>query len=180
MNNNYEQEFVEKVSVANQPAPSNWQAPSSTGPKSSLLLVVVIIFAIIVLVESVALIIFATNYGEVLDLYGDGDIEYPDDLTGDYSDELSSNSNFDYDDNFDVTSFNLTCTNEDDFEYAFTKSGTYQKTDSASNTIDSGTYSIINGGAVVLDSANQSEDKVVYYDGYVVMDGIDSYMCDDE
>lgn len=180
MDNNYEQEFIKKVKTTNQPTPPNRRTQSSAEAKPSLALIVAIILAITVLVESVALIVFAVNYGEVLDLYGDTGIEYPEEPTSDSPEELSSDSDFDYDDDLNITAFNLTCTNEDDSQYVFTKSGTYQKSNSASNAIDSGTYSIINSGAIVLDSANQSEDKIVYYDGYDIIEGTSFYTCDDE
>lgn len=177
-NNNYEQEFLKKVQQ--QPAPSPRPVAKTTTSATSLPLILSILLAIVVLVESVALVIFAINYGAVLDLYGE--TEYDENTTGtnDSPDALNEGAVFSYDENYNITAFEITCTAEDGSKFAFTKSGTYQKTDSSSNSIDSGNYSITNGSAVILKSANNPGDKIVYYDGYDVIEGLSFYTCETE
>ena len=178
--NSYEQEFIKNVKRAS--GPSVGGANSGATSSSKLPLVVSILLAIIVLVESVALIVFAINYAEVLDLYGeDVAVEY--DSSKDSPEDLSENSNFTFDNDYNVTAFNLECVSEDDAKYSFTKAGEYKKTDKTSAVTDSGSYSIVNSGAVILNSRSDAiggEKKIVYYDGYNIMDGLNFYTCDEE
>ena len=176
-NNSYEQEFIKSIKQPKQPVPTPRPALKPNSDASTLPLIVSIILGIVVLVESVALIIFAINYGEVLDLYGENNSTSSGEATNDSPEALSENSNFTYDEDYNVISFDLTCTAEDGSKYAFTKAGTYQKTDGSSNSVDSGSYSVINSGAVVLKSSNQTNDKTVYYDGYDIIEGITFYTC---
>ena len=174
--NSYEQEFIKNVKRASVSPVGNGANGSSKLP-----LVVSILLAVVVLLESVALIVFAINYAEVLDLYG-GDVVAEYDSSKDSPEDLSENSNFTFDKDYNVIAFNLECVAEDDTKYSFTKAGEYKKTDKTSAVTDSGSYSIVNSGAVVLnggsDTAN-GEKKIVYYDGYNIMDGLDFYTCDE-
>lgn len=174
---NYEQEFINNIKQTGQPALSPHPAPKSTSNASVIQLTIIIILAIIVLIESVALAIFIVNYGEVLDLYGDYETEYNEETIDDSPEALSQSSSFSYDKKYNITAFNLVCTAEDDSKYTFSKSGEYQKSSSSSDSTESGIYSIINSGAVVLNNPNQTEDKIVYYDGYDIIEGVTFYTC---
>ena len=172
-NNNYEQEFIKSIKQTKQPASSSRPAPKPTSNPSTLPMVVAIILGIIVLVESVALTVFAVNYGVTLDLYGDEGFEYD----ADSSENVSEEDSIQYDEDYNIVAFDLDCVAEDDSRYTFTKSGSYQKTDNNSNLLDSGTYSVINDAAVALKSASQGNAESVYYDGYNIVEGVTFYDC---
>ena len=179
-NNNYEQEFIQNVKRTSQPVPSRQTALKTSANTSVAPLVIAIILALVVLIESIALAIFAVNYGEALDLYGgdySSEIEY--DSVSDSPEALSEASSYNYDDDYNITAFDLTCTTDDGSKYTFTKSKSYQKTDASSNSTSSGSYSIINSGAVVLNSSNTNEEKIVYYDGYDIIEGTTFYACEE-
>lgn len=172
-NNNYEQQFIQNTRQSNQPmAPRPAAAPSTSG--SVLPLVIAIILAFIVLIESIVLAIFAVNYFTPEE-------EFEDITTvNDSPEALSAAGSYTYDANYGITAFNLTCTSDDGATFTFTKAKEYQQTDTSSNPVSNGTYSIINSGAVVLDDPNTSgEDKIVYYDGYNIIDGVTFYACEE-
>ena len=178
--NTYEQEFIKNVRQAAHATPPAKTKVGDSAAGSKLPLILSIFLTFVVLVESVALIVFAVNYAEVLDLYGeDVTIEY--DSSKDSPEDLSEDSKFNYDSEYLVTAFDLECTAEDGTKYSFTKSGSYKKTDKTSAVTDSGSYSIVNGGAVVLNGGNNTSDEknIVYYDGYSIMEGLNFYTCDE-
>lgn len=176
-NNNYEQEFINNVKQTKQPVSSPRFVPGTTAKASTLPWIISMVFALIVLVESVALVIFAINYGEALDLYGGGNSSESS-TTNDSPEAISEGGAFNYDDDYNITAFALTCTNDDGSSYTFTKDGTYQQKNSSSNPVDSGTYTVTNSSAVVLKSPNQPNDRIVYYDGYDIVEGLSFYSCD--
>lgn len=178
-NNSYEQEFIKNIKQTKQPASPPRPTPKPITNSSTPSLIVSIILGIIVLVESVALVIFAINYGEVLGLYGETGAEYIEGSIEETPESLSEKSAFNYDDEYNITAFNLVCNTEDGSQYEFTKTGTYQKTSNASSSTDSGTYSIVNNSAVVLENPSRTDDIVVYFDGDTIIDGTDFYTCDD-
>ncbi|MBQ6414609.1 hypothetical protein IJI28_03255 [Candidatus Saccharibacteria bacterium] len=177
-NSNYEKEFINSIKQTGQQIPLSQQKLKIATNTSKPHLAITIILAIIVLIESVALAILAFNYGEVLDLYGNNEPEYNETTNNDSPEALSNDNDFTYGENYEVTAFNLICTNGDGSKYTFTKSKNYQKTDTSLGSTESGTYSIVNGGAVILNNPNQTEEKIVYYNGYDIMEGTTFYTCD--
>lgn len=172
-NNNYEQEFIKNIKQVSQPMPSPQPAPRTSSNASILSLVIAIVLAFIVLIESIVLAVFAVNY-----FTPEEEFEEITTTVDDSPEALSAASSYTYDENYGITAFNLTCTAEDGATYTFTKAKEYQQTDASSNPVSSGTYSIINSGAVVLDDPSTSgEDKIVYYDGYDIIDGVTFYTC---
>ena len=178
-NNSYEQDFIKNVKQTKQPAAPSRSTSKTTTSTSMLPTIVAIILGLIVLVESVALVIFAINYGVVLDLYGDSTIEYVDEETEGTPESLSESSSYEYDEDFNVVAFDLICSAEGGSRYEFAKSGAYQKTDSGSNLLDSGTYSILENSVVVLKNPDRTEDEFIYYDGYdVIIEDDTFYDCE--
>lgn len=176
-NSNYEKEFINNIKQAGQQAPLPQQKLKIATNTSKLQLVITITLAIIVLIESIALAIFAFNYGEVLDLYGGNEPEYNEATNNDSPEALSNDNDFTYGENYEITAFNIICTNEDGSKYTFSKSKNYQKTDTSSGSTESGTYSIINGSAIILNDSNQTEEQVIYYNGYDIIEGTTFYTC---
>lgn len=176
-NDSYEKAFINSIKQTEQQTPSLQPKSKTVTNTPTLLLIMAITLAAIVLIESIALTIFAVNYGEVLDLYGGHESENSETAANDSPEALSENGDFNYDEDYNVTAFNLTCTNEDKSKYIFNKNGEYQKTDASSNPTESGTYSIINSSAIVLKNPKQTENKIVYYDGYDVIEDITFYDC---
>lgn len=176
-NSNYEKEFINSIKQTAQQAPAPQLKPKTAANTSKLQLIITIIFGIIVLIESIALAILAYNYGEVLDLYGNNEPEYNEATNNDSPEALSEDNDFSYDEDYNITAFNLVCTSGDGSKYTFNKSKEYQKTDTSSSITESGTYSIIKGSAIILNSPNHTEEKVVYYDGYDIIDVTTFYTC---
>lgn len=174
-NNDFEQDFIKKVKQ--QPVVPQKTVTETTVRSSMLTLILPIIFAVVVLVESVALVIFAINYGVVLNLYGENYAEHSEEKVDDLPEAHGENNDYSIDDNYNVIAFNLTCEVQDGSRYTFAKSGNYQKYDKTSDTTESGSYSIVNGSAVVLKNSNQSEDTVVFYDGENIIENTTFYVC---
>ena len=182
-NNNYEQDFIKNVRATSRVAPPANKGVGSTDGASRLPLIVSIVLAMAVLVESIALIVFAVNYGEVLDLYGEDLVESELDVNDDSPEALSEGSIYNFDENYMITAFDLTCVADDGMKYSFTKAGDYEKTDDSSNIIDSGTYSILNGSVVVLNNSDGSANdkkKATYYDGAYFIEDTTFYTCEEE
>ena len=173
-NNSYEQQFIRNVKQTARPTPpknTNISTPSST----KLPLIVAIVLAVTLLIESVVLIIFVVNSFD----FEEEDYDDEETYANDSPEALSENSNFEYDNNYHITAFNLSCDTEEGAKYTFDKSGVYQKTDKSSNLVDSGIYSITNDTAVILKNAEtSSQERIVYYDGYSIVEGLTFYYCD--
>lgn len=182
-NNNYEQDFIKNVRATSRVAPPANKGVGGADGASRLPLIVSIVLAMVVLVESIALTVFAINYGEVLDLYGDDVADSEFDTNDDSPEALSEGSIYNFDENYMITAFDLTCVADDGIKYSFTKAGDYEKTDDSSNIIDSGTYSILNGSAVVLNNSdvpNGDKKMVAYYDGAYLIEDTTFYTCEEE
>ena len=176
-NNNYEQQFIQNVKQSTTPVVPASSSMSSGNPESSskLPLIIAIILACALLIESIVLVFFATR-----SVSPSAEVEQDtSDIPEDTPEALSDASNFTFDENFAITAFNLTCTNENGTKYVFDKSNTYQKINSATTPIDSGSYSIVNSAAVVLNNS-QNAEEVIYYDGYYVIDGLTFYECEEQ
>ena len=164
--NNFEQQFIKNVG---QSTVANTQTPKNTG---TLSLTIAIIMAVIVLIESIALVVISMSYSQMLDNYfsdeGDGFIEET------YVNE--SETAYQFDDSLNLVSFNLTCTAEDGSKFVFKKAKTYQNTSNSSTS--SGTYSILNGSVIVLnDSSNSGDQQTLYYEGRNIINGTTYYNC---
>ena len=134
------------------------------------LITVIVILAVVCLVEGILLI------NMMLTRPDDDEVAAPT-TTNDSSEALSGNGLY-FDDDYNIIAFDYKCVNSDGAGYLFMKNNTYQQFDAQSDVIDEGDYSIINSGAVILSGASGSEsERIVYYDGYSIMDGIVFYDC---
>ena len=166
-NDNFEQQFSQKVKATMPPAPA---APVVATGGSSLPLIVAIVLGVITLLESVVLIFTLINYFQ---LANPGEVETVPEAEyiegGD--DGLSG-----YDDSGNLIWLNLTCTNkESGNKFVLTKSNKYQYY-TGSTISESGDYAIVNDNLVSLSGSNSS--KVIYYDGYSLADSLTLYDCD--
>lgn len=141
--------------------------PQSNTASPNLPLVISIILALVVLVESIVLIFFGINF------FGSHDDDYVPLDESSYDD--TENSSVEYDDTYTVTALNLQCSNDDGSTITFDDTMNYTTTGS-SQLGESGTYSIVNGEAVVLNS-NSGQERVVYFDDFSIVDGIKFYTC---
>ena len=171
-NNNYGQQFAPQR--MRPQAPSNL-TPTMPTPKNNnnsfLPIVISIILAVIVLVESIALvflIINSTNNAEEETSSADDDY-VPNDMT-------DGSSAYTYDDNYNLTSFSVTCTSEQGDSYIFDQNRRFEKTDANGEETASGTYSILNSTLITLRDAGTDIGNV-FYDGIYVVNGTTFYTC---
>ena len=171
MDNKYEQEFMQNV--RREAAQDRITIPpkaSQSGDSSKLPLAIAIILAIIVLFESIALVILLIHVvnGSTSSFQEDAFYESFDDTP----------PSLEYDSNYQIVSFALTCTSTDGNKYVFTKDKTYEQLNQSSNPTGSGIYKILNSSAVVLNDGNNTS-KTVYYDGLNIIDGTTFYECEE-
>lgn len=168
-NNNFEQQFAQNLQATAAQAQPYTAAASSS---SKLPLVVAIALAAVTLVESIVLIITLSNYFSIVK-------ETNEEVSEEYSlgDDYDAEANYVYDEDYNLTAFEATCTNEDGSSFIFTKNNTFEELNSASSTVNSGTYSIINDDIIPLSSS--STNKVLYYNGFMVADGTKLYNCEE-
>lgn len=176
-NNDFEQQFTQniKASIA-QPSVQSPTAyePSSTHTAGAITnkfpLIIAIALAAVTLVESIALIITLNNYfSYVNDDYIEED---------DTEDIVTQYDNYVYDDDYNLTAINLTCKNDDGTSYVFTTDGKYQALNSSSSLSNFGTYTITNDSLISLNNTDGT-NKVLYYDGFSVADGLTIYSCEE-
>lgn len=173
MDNNsqsYEQAFMQSIQ---QPSPP----PSSIDPtkpnKSFLPIIISIILAFVVIIETIALVSISNKSANSSD-----DEEISRVSTANDSAEDISDARLTFDENYTIVALEFACIADDGAKYEFTKTKTYKHTDASSTVIDSGTYSIVNGGAVVLNETDPTKQRIIYYDGYYIMEGLDFYGCE--
>lgn len=166
-NNNFEQQFTRNVqqTVATQPAArptsTNNNLKSPLASKASWIVIVGLSF--VILLQIVTLIIVLTNFAN-------SPSEEPEDYVDDNSFTAYDDPNFSYDDEENLTAFNIVCDNNNGTNYSFSLDNKY------TSPSGSGTYSITNSNIVILDG---NTDHVLYYDGLSLIDGITIYDCEE-
>lgn len=165
MDNSFEQQFTQNLKATPiQPV----EAPSSDSSK--LPLVISIVLAAIVLFESIALVVALTNYFDTFSYSESEEIVLDDDPT-------SSNYSFDEDDN--LVAFAATCTNSDTgASFTLSKNNSYRENSSATNLTGSGSYAI-KRDSIITFTDSTGEKKTLFYDGYILTDGITIYDCEE-
>ena len=165
-NDNFEQQFQQNLQASMAQPVAN---ESSSG---KLPLIISIALAAVILVESIALVITLNNYFAIMNGEEDGDA-----IT--VEEEPADNGVYVYDDNYNLTAMNITCTSENGAKFVLTNTKNYQELDSSSSQIGSGTYSIINDSLIPLSGANNNQERVLYYDGFNLADGTTLYECEE-
>ena len=164
-NQSFEQQFTQNVrSSAVQPA------SMESGGSSKLPLIVSAILAVIVLIESVALIIMISNYSTANNEY------FADDTT-EIGSEDGTDDTFVYDEDGNVTAMEITCTNENGAKISLDKSNKLEILDSSSKATDSGSYTILRDSVISL--TGSSNDRSLYYDGSFLADDTVIYDCEE-
>lgn len=168
-NSDFAQQFTQNIkATATQPAYTTQPPVASNGAK--LPLIVAAILAVVVLVESIALIITLNNY---FSFFGENNSYGEEAAT---TEDGYTDGNFIYDANDNLTAMNLTCTTEDGRSYGFSIDGKYQQLSGPDILSSFGTYTITNDTLIALNnSANNG--KVLYYDGLNLADGLTIYEC---
>lgn len=185
--NDFEKQFTENVKSATQqfsrngelsippqqasqptPQPKPNTKPVELHNPSIFLITAIVILAIVVLVEAIALVVLINNL-----FYSEPD-NYVDDT--ETSEDNVQDDKYIYDLDGKLSAMNLTCTTEDNSIYAFKTDGTYQYGDSTSSSV-SGTYFITNDNLVSLQGPNSS-NKILFYDGLNLADGLTIYVCE--
>ena len=162
-NGNFEQQFTQNLKATAAPAP---MATSTSSSASKLPLVIAIALAAITLVESIALVITLSNYFAITSGEDEG-YEVPVDEVVD--------ANYVYDNNYDLTAINFTCTAEDGSYYNLTTDNQFEQYNGAGSLAASGSYTIKNDSLISLSGSN----KVLYYDGFDIADGLTVYICEE-
>ncbi len=162
-NGNFEQQFTQNLKDGTSVA----QLAEPTTNNSKLPLIVAIVLGVITLLETIALIISLTNRPTTTS-FEEGDEYLEEANVGD--DDYAGN--FNYDNELNLTSFNATCTSNDGASYSFNISNKYNFSGSPAA---SGSYTITNSDLISLTDSN----KVLYYNGIYVADGLTVYMCEE-
>ena len=162
-NNDFEQQFTQKVKSSVPPA----QPVAVREEPSKLPLIIAAVLAAITLIESIVLVITLINYFQIINPIEDDNIAESDYFV---DDGLSG-----YDENGSLIWLNLTCTNKDSGDkIVLTESKSFQQYKGSSVT-ESNTYTIVNDSLISLSG---DEEKVLFYDGYSIADGLKIYDCD--
>lgn len=165
---NFEQQFTQNVkATATQPV-YEAQSVGTTG-NSKLLIAITIALAAIVLVESIALVLTLSNYFSYTNAESGGE-----ENEASYE-ENTSNPNYSWDESYNLTAMNLTCTAEDGSYFTFDLNNKYEEHNSTSAIASLGSYAITNGSLVSLSNSG----KVLYYDGWDIADGLTIYKCEE-
>ena len=142
--------------------------------------IISIILAAIVLIESIALVIFLIiHFNMVNNTYEIEDVEIPE-----YSNEETvieedvSDSNYIYDENYNLTAANLTGVADDGATIVLDTSNNYKRYDGSSSTIDSGSYTIKNDSLISLKTSGSDNGKVLYFDSITIADDLIIYDCE--
>lgn len=158
--NNFEQQFSQNVKAAAvAPVPT-----ANSEGSSKLPLVVAIALAAVTLVESIVLIITLSNYFALTNYTED---EYYE------SEEVYNESTADayvYDDDYNLAAVGITCTAENGATITLDTTNKY-----SGSSLGSGTYTITNDSLISLQGSN----KVLYYDGVDLADGLTIYTCEE-
>lgn len=172
-NSDFEQQFKQNLNAtAPATAPAQPVLRESTGG-SKLPLVIAIALAAVTLVESIVLLITLTNYFSYLNDMSEGDTA----ITPEDDSYLSSI--YTYDNNDHLVAMNLTCKAEDGAYYVFTTEKKFEQHNTTGAVTSSGTYTITNDSLISIPSANGTESKTLYYDGFDVADELTIYECEE-
>lgn len=179
----FEQQFMQNVKTAPQPV-----VPKPEGNPKPLQLIISIILGVVVVLQSIGLIILASNSAvseSSEEEYDDGETE-----------EDTENLPYVYNDNNELVSMEATCTAENGSYLALTKDNSFEEygivsptadsdshvtksTGEASPTlIDSGSYSVIRDSVFVFNKP--SGNRTLYFDGFTLTDGSVFYECEEE
>ena len=175
MDNNFEQQFIKDV--ASNPAVNEPVVTTKTDSNKDGLGLFKVLAVIAVTLNIVVIIMIGILMNSVTNLASNSDssteeIEYE---NSEEDDDFSSNYVFDDDGN--LTAMAATCTNDDGVTLKFSKDNTYAESDTASSTVDSGTYSVLRSEIItIVDTKNDS--RVLYYDGFMIADGETIYECE--
>lgn len=161
-NGNYERQFAQNLKSATPIPMEN----ASTG-SNKLLLVITIMLAIITLMESIALITTLNNYFSIMN----------EEVVVDESsfEEEPVYDAYVYDDDYNLTAFNLICTTEDGSYFSFDSDKKFEQHNTTGAISASGSYTITNDSLITLSGS----DKVLYYDGFDIADGLTIYNCEE-
>ena len=137
---------------------------------SKLPLAIALALAAVLIVETIALMVFIINYipSSVSEpSYSDEGSEY---LAGSYL----------YDENSDLYAINVECTSESGAVFSFSINNQYNElTQDSSDT--NGTYSISHSKLILLsEPRSNGEERVLYFDGFSLADGTTFYDCQDK
>ena len=190
-NSNLDQQFKQSINAVapkpvavSHPVSNTNSNPSPNITKQSnsekLPWIVSIILAAIILIESIALVIFLIiHFNMVNNTYEIEDVEIPE-----YSNEETvieedvSDSNYIYDENYNLTAANLTCVADDGATIVLDTSNNYERYDGSSSTIDSGSYTIKNDSLISLKTSGSDNGKVLYFDSTTIADDLIIYDCE--
>lgn len=162
-NSNFEQQFTQNLKASAATAPME----STNASSNKLPLAIAIALAAITLVESIALVITLNNYFSITN----------EEVT-DYETSIEEEPIADayvYDDDYNLIAFDLICTTEDGSYYSFSSDKKFEQHNAIGAISNSGSYTIANDSLVSLSNGN----KVLYYDGFDIADGLTIYTCEE-
>lgn len=159
-NNSFEQQFTQSLNAV------PLQSADSGMGKSKLPVIISIVLAVIVVIESIALIFIVNNPSSGTEEDYDVDDGYIEEEE-DYVD-----NNYAYDDNDNLIAMNASCKATDGSTITLDTSGKYTATGPLAG---SGTYTITNDSLISLSGS----DKILYYDGWSLADGLTIYSCEE-
>ena len=177
-NKSFEQQFAESIKAPTtssptppmfptkspKAAPVNVPTPTTSQPKISLF--VAIMFGFIALIEAIALVITLNNYFSLLDISSEENVTEEDEPV----DEI-----YKYDTDLNLVAFDLVCVSKDSSYYVFDIDNEYEYFNGANSLAASGKYTITNDDLISVTGL----DKVLYYDGTDIADGLNIYECEE-
>ena len=134
-----------------------------------------IVLAVLVVIESIAIGFMMMNHVG-LSRESDFDTEDEEESSIEEDTEEIDDTKYVFNDDGDLTAFDLTCTQENGASYIFSKDGSFSYND-ASGDMSSGSYSFVHNGIISL-TGGQDNNRVLYYDGSMVADGTTIYECE--
>jgi len=168
MDNSFEQQFVQNVknNISEDSQAANIKIESS----HKFIFIIAIIISVISLIELVILAILLINFTSTIMFENDSE-DSVDEV------EIAANSPYVWDNEGDLIAVGITCKNQNNASFTLTKTNKFTMYDDSSNIIDTGSYSIVNDSLIPL-SGSTNQEKVLYYDGFVLADGTDIYECE--
>ena len=165
-NSNFEQQVAQSVKATT--VPPTMATAAATTNTNKLPLIIAIVLAVITLIESIALIITSSNYSALLNRESNEEYEAP--VENDFVDEAYA-----YDDDYNLTALSFVCTAEDGSRYILGIDNKYEQYNGGDSLVSSGSYTISNDALISLSDNN----KVLYYDGINIADGLTVYNCEE-
>lgn len=164
-NNSFEQQFIQDVKASTPPVVQGTE--QSHAPL--VILIVIIFFMVLQLILSVVILAQLSSSSNE---YDSEEITFIDESTIEPDEGLTSV----YDENDYLIAIDAIC-KSGDTTITLTKDNTYQKLGPSSSTPSKGTYSITRG-SVFRFSGPQSDESMLFYDGYALTDGTIFYECE--